>query len=162
LVVIAQAPPPIPATHPIPIDPAADAATCFQCHVSAELPPAEQTAFCATCHLNLHVRFAVDQPVVRPAPDPPHPIDTTWTSADCAFCHRLQHNGRNATHQITTEMRNAAFCVVCHTTGQVQFTGEESAGDFCFRCHNIGVLPEHPVAEAGQTAEFCLACHVEE
>lgn len=160
VVAIAQGPPPVPKDHPVPIDPQRDAATCFQCHQSVPLPPIEQTSFCTTCHINLHVRFAADQPVVRAAPRPPHPINTQWTSSNCANCHRLQHNGANATHQISADMPNASFCVTCHTVGQVQLTGEESAGDFCARCHNLGVVPEHPTGE-GEKAEFCLSCHQE-
>lgn len=158
LVVLAQGPPPIPEKHPIPINPDMDAATCFQCHQSIDLPPASETSFCTTCHFNLHVRFAADQPVVRPAPRPAHPIDTTWTSSQCAYCHRLQHNGMNPTHQINAQMPNASFCVTCHTAGEIKFTGEEVVGDFCARCHNLGVVPEHPTGE-GQLAEFCLSCH---
>lgn len=161
LVVVAATPPPIPTNHPIPINPEADATTCFQCHQSVELPSATATAFCTACHVNLHIRFAADQPVRRPAPRPPHPIAMDWTSSDCALCHRLQHNGRNPTHQISSSMRNSAFCVTCHTAGEVQFTGEEKAGDFCARCHNIGVVPEHPTGE-GQNAQFCLSCHTKQ
>jgi len=161
LVVIAQGPPPIPETHPIPIEPDADAATCFQCHVSVDLPPADQTAFCTTCHINIHIRFAVDQPVVRPAPRPKHPISMDWTASDCAFCHRLQHNGMNAKHQISSEMRQSSFCITCHTAGQVKLTGEEKVAEFCARCHNLGVVPEHPSGE-GKQADFCLSCHVQQ
>lgn len=161
-VVVAEiAPPSIPATHPIPVTPETDAAACFQCHISVDLPPANATAFCTVCHINIHIRFAANMPVVRPAPRPPHPVAMDWTSADCAFCHRLQHNGANATHQISTEMRNSAFCVTCHTSGLVKLTGEEKVGDFCARCHNLGVVPEHPSGE-GKKAEFCLTCHKQE
>ncbi len=161
LVVIAAAPPAIPATHPIPITSDMDAATCFQCHLSVELPPAASTAFCTVCHLNIHIRFASNMPVARPAPRPPHPVAMDWTSADCSTCHRLQHNGANPTHQISSSMRNSSFCITCHTAGEIQLTGEEKVGDFCARCHNLGVVPEHPSGE-GKTAEFCLTCHVRE
>lgn len=161
LVVIAQAPPPIPATHPIPIDPEADAATCFQCHQSVDPPPPSEVSFCTTCHFNLHIRFATDQPVVREAPRPPHPVNLNWTAADCFNCHRQQHNGANPTHQIREGMPNASFCVTCHVAGEIKITGNEVVGDFCARCHNLGVVPEHPTGE-GQLAEFCLSCHTQE
>ncbi len=161
LVVIAQAPPPIPATHPIPIDPNADAATCFQCHVSVEPPPATETSFCTTCHVNVHIRFAAGQPVVRQAPRPKHPIQMDWTASVCFNCHRQQHNGANAKHQMDPNMPNASFCFTCHVAGEIKITGDEVVGQFCARCHNLGVVAEHPSGE-GQTADFCLSCHVKE
>lgn len=161
LVVIAQAPPPIPASHPIPIQPDMDAAVCFQCHVSVDPPPPSEVGFCTTCHFNIHIRFATNQPVVRPAPRPPHPIQMDWTASMCFNCHRKQHNGMNPTHQIREDMPNASFCVTCHVAGEIKITGEEVVGDFCARCHNLGVIPEHPTGE-GQLAEFCLSCHTQE
>lgn len=161
LVAIAQGPPQVPKDHPIPIDPDADAASCFQCHASVPPPPTEQTAFCTSCHINLHIRFASNQPVVRKAPMPPHPVNTEWVASDCANCHRLQHNGANPTHQISLNMPGASFCVTCHTAGDVAISGDEQVGDFCARCHNLGVVPEHPKGE-GKQASFCMSCHQEE
>ncbi len=157
---IAQSPPPVPDNHPVPVDPNRDAATCWQCHQSVQAPAQDRTSFCNTCHVNLHVRFAANQPVVQPAPDPPHTINMEWTSSDCASCHRQQHNGKNATHGVTEGQQGGQFCATCHVTGDVPLDGDEPAS-FCARCHNLGVVAQHPSAAdtEGQKAEFCTSCH---
>lgn len=103
----------------------------------AQAPPTEQSSFCLTCHPNLHIRFTDDGPVVQKPPQAPHPLAEDWTSSDCASCHRLQHNGRNATHSISKDQEGGQFCVACHIAGQGPFTGDEPAG-FCISCHKQG------------------------
>lgn len=97
-------------------------------------PPQEQVSFCISCHANLHVAFNEDQAVVAPAPTVPHGINSDWQSGDCASCHRLQHNGKNATHGVTADQEGGQYCATCHMTGEVPFSGDEPAS-FCASCH---------------------------
>ncbi len=100
---------------------------------SAE-PPQEQASFCLSCHANLHVAFNEDQPVVAEAPSAPHQINPDWTTSDCSECHRMQHNGKNATHSISVDREGGQYCATCHVTGDVPFSGDEPAS-FCASCH---------------------------
>ncbi len=144
---LAQGPPPLPPDH-IPVPAGDDAATCYQCHESPGALAADVSKFCASCH-----DFGFSH---RTASYPKHPVDFDWPSKDCGTCHRL-HSGPNPTHQVSTAMPNASFCVECHLPpGEV--SGEESVGDTCAKCHNLGIPEEHPSGE-GKTAEFCYSCH---
>ncbi|MFB6286003.1 MAG: hypothetical protein ABEK03_05430 [Candidatus Bipolaricaulia bacterium] len=97
-------------------------------------PPTKQSSFCVSCHANLHIAFNKDQPVVAKPPAAPHQINPDWTSSDCASCHRLEHNGKNATHGVDAEQQGGQFCATCHMTGEVPFSGDEPAS-FCIECH---------------------------
>lgn len=148
-IAVAQQPPNVPAKHPIAIDPKADAATCFQCHVSVAQPAADQAQFCLECH---DFDFAH-----RTAPRPAHKVNLTWTAKDCGTCHR-EHTGPNPLHQITKQMPNSSFCTTCHVPG-TELTGDEKVGDLCARCHNLGTPAGHEEAAKDKKADFCLQCH---
>lgn len=97
-------------------------------------PPQEQASFCITCHANLHIQFNENQPVVAQAPTAPHAINDQWTTNDCSACHRLQHNGKNATHGITESQQGGQYCATCHVTGEVPIDRDVPAS-FCASCH---------------------------
>ncbi len=104
--------------------------------LAQDAPPQEQVSFCLSCHANLHIQFNENQPVVAQPPAAPHQINPDWTTSDCSACHRLQHNGKNATHGISESQQGGQYCATCHVTGEVPFDGDEPAS-FCASCHPV-------------------------
>lgn len=164
VIALAQAPN-IPKGH-VPIPATSNAATCFECHQTPQMPTPEKSSFCGTCHVNKHIALSKREiPVTRVAPRPAHPLDFNWTGAECATCHTTPHKTKIAKHPVTTAQLSGSFCQPCHQT-PVQpdkgITGKEKAGEFCAPCHNIGLVADHVKTPDGSKAQFCYQCHKED
>ena len=144
------------ATHPVPLDPKTDSATCISCHEEKTKGKAVHSAIamgCTACH---EVRVNKDVTRVK--------LITTTTSGLCLTC----HSDKNAA-EIKGPVHRPAVrdCVKCHDPHSsdnkfqlLKATAGSEKENLCLSCHKTGLnVPEkgsrHAALDAG-----CDTCHV--
>lgn len=144
------------ATHPVPLDPKTDSATCIQCHEDKSKGKAVHSAIamgCTSCH-----EIRVNKDVTRVK------LITTTPYALCLTC----HSDKDAAQLKGTVHRPAGRnCLTCHdphTSENKNQLLKPTSGDqkenLCLSCHTTGLnVPEkgsrHAALDMG-----CDTCHV--
>ena len=154
LVVLAVAPA-FAKTHPVPLDPKADASTCLQCHEDKSKGKAVHSAIamgCMSCH-----EIRVNRDVTRVK------LITATPYAVCLQCHA---DKKAADLKGTVHPPAVRECLTCHdphTSDNKDQLKKALTGDakdnLCLSCHKIGVdVPEkgsrHAALDMG-----CDTCH---
>lgn len=144
-------------THPVPLDPKADSATCAQCHEDKTKGKSVHTAIamgCTSCH---EVRVKKDVTRLK--------LTTTTTVALCITCHADKKAA-----DIKGKVHSPAVrdCVKCHDPHQTEnknqllkpVSGESRDINLCLGCHKIGVNVPKDGSRHAALDMGCDTCHV--
>jgi len=155
VIVLCGAVPVLAATHPVPLDPKADSATCLQCHEDKSKGKSVHSAIatgCTSCH---EVRVNKDVTRVK--------LITTTPYALCLTCHADKDASKIQGKVHSPAVRDCLTCHDPHTSdNKNQLLKPLSGGEkenLCLSCHKIGLnVPEkgsrHAALDMG-----CDTCH---
>ena len=142
--------------HPVPLDPAADAATCLQCHEAKSKGAAVHSAMalgCRTCH-----EVRVNRGITRVK------LTTTTSTALCLSCHADKNAAELKGRVHSPAVRN---CLQCHdphaSENPNQLLKAMSGGpseNICLSCHTTGVNVSEKGSRHIALDMGCATCHV--
>ena len=144
-------------THPVPLDPKQDPATCVQCHEDKTKGKAVHSAIamgCTSCH---EIRANKDITRVK--------LITTTSQALCITCHADKKASDIKGKVHPPAVRDCTKCHDPHTSDNKNQLLKASAGDskdtnLCLGCHNVGVNVPKDGSRHAALDMGCDTCHV--
>jgi len=144
-------------THPVPLDPKQDPATCAQCHEDKTKGKAVHSAIamgCTSCH---EIRVTKDITRVK--------LSTTTTVALCITCHADKKAADIKGKVHPPAVRDCVKCHDPHTSDNKNQLLKPPSGDtkdtnLCLTCHNIGVNVPKDGSRHAALDMGCDTCHV--